>query len=81
MVHKHRSAQKATITKDISPMRNTNYNKIALSSSPVNRNDFYLKTNLTLPSAAPQQSSNSSMWKYNEMVNNKREQFNSLHFC
>jgi len=79
MVQKHRCAHKATIAKDVSPMRNMAINKYALSSSPKDTLGFMTGSRLSVPlaaSAAP-----ADKWKYNNMINQQRDQFNSMHFC
>ncbi|XP_017466684.1 PREDICTED: uncharacterized protein LOC108359360 [Rhagoletis zephyria] len=75
MVQKHRSASKATLAKDVSPMRVMAVNKKALASSPATNT----AARLSLPTAAAS-SKNADKWKYNNMVNNQRELFNNLHF-
>ena len=81
MVHQHRQAKKATIAKDVSPMRNMAINKYTLSSSPADA--FGLGAmSLAVPKVtAGAVASNANQWKYNDMINNNRDQFNSLHFC
>ncbi|XP_039950664.1 uncharacterized protein LOC120768166 [Bactrocera tryoni] len=81
MVQKHRSVSKATLAKDVSPMRNMTINKQALASSPANGMSQSFGGRLCVPSAASSSCNSADKWKYNNMVNNQREQFNSLHFC
>ncbi|XP_011183532.1 uncharacterized protein LOC105212890 [Zeugodacus cucurbitae] len=81
MVQKHRSASKATLAKDVSPMRNMTINKHALASSPASSMAQSFGGRLCVPTATTSSYSSADKWKYNNMVNNQREQFNSLHFC
>ncbi|KAH8283181.1 hypothetical protein KR054_012640 [Drosophila jambulina] len=82
MVHQTRTPSKAIPAKHLSPMRpveGLSGGKYAVSSSPA---DSFLRNNnsrLTVQSSSgyPQ----STAFKYNQMVANNREQFNSLHFC
>ncbi|XP_023179867.1 uncharacterized protein LOC111605536 [Drosophila hydei] len=87
MVHQTRTASKAVPAKHLSPMRNTQdmqLGKYGISSSPA---DSFLHSNrLSVHSSSSSSSSSSSpqtaaAYKYNNMVNNNREQFNALHFC
>ncbi|XP_054742946.1 uncharacterized protein LOC129247714 [Anastrepha obliqua] len=81
MVQKHRSAAKATTAKDVSPMRNMAVNKQELASSPANSTAQCSNGRLSVPPATTSNCCNADKWKYNNMVNNQRAQFNSLHFC
>ncbi|XP_017858844.1 PREDICTED: uncharacterized protein LOC108610963 [Drosophila arizonae] len=89
MVHQTRTASKAVPAKHLSPMRNAQDmqpGKYGISSSPA---DSFLRSNrLSVGSGHQGNNSNSSSssqtaaaYKYNNMVNNNREQFNALHFC
>ncbi|KAH8289939.1 hypothetical protein KR018_007182 [Drosophila ironensis] len=79
MVHHMRTSSKAIPAKHLSPMRPVEGfgGKYAVSSSPAD--SFLRNSRLTVQSSPPQQSSQA--FKYNHMVSNNREQFNSLHFC
>ncbi|XP_004533280.1 uncharacterized protein LOC101463373 [Ceratitis capitata] len=81
MVQKHRSVSKATLAKDVSPMRNMAINKQALASSPASSMATSFGDRLSVRTAGSSGCSNADKWKYNNMVNKQREQFNSLHFC
>ncbi|XP_034125604.1 uncharacterized protein LOC117582130 [Drosophila guanche] len=81
MVHQTRTPSKAIPAKHLSPMRNVDTlgGKYAVSSSPA---DSFLRHNssssssrLTVHQTSP------AAFKYNNLVNNNREQFNALHFC
>ncbi|KAL7740980.1 hypothetical protein ACLKA6_013426 [Drosophila palustris] len=78
MVHQNRTVSKAIPAKHLSPMRSMDLvaGKYAVSSSPV---DSFLRSNRL--SVNTGSSSNAAAYKYNNMVTNNREQFNSLHFC
>ncbi|ALC39361.1 CG17325 [Drosophila busckii] len=81
MVHQNRTPSKAIPAKHLSPMRNQDMlqGKYAVSSSPV---DSFLRSNrLGVGSSSGSSSSSAGNYKYNNMVNNQREQFNALHFC
>ncbi|EDW76578.1 uncharacterized protein Dwil_GK14589 [Drosophila willistoni] len=80
MVHQTRTPSKAIPAKHLSPMRSMDspMGKYAVSSSPAD--SFLRNTRLTV-SAAGSGGSNASLYKYNNMVSNNREQFNALHFC
>ncbi|KAH8419281.1 hypothetical protein KR222_003822 [Zaprionus bogoriensis] len=80
MVHQNRTPSKAIPAKHLSPMRNADLlaGKYAVSSSPVD--SLLRNTRLTVSSSSSGLASNSA-YKYNNMVNNNREQFNNLHFC
>ncbi|EDV54745.1 uncharacterized protein LOC6549238 [Drosophila erecta] len=77
MVHQTRTPSKAIPAKHLSPMRAVEGlgGKYAVSSSPAD--SFLRNTRLTAQSSAQQ----SAAFKYNQMVTQNREQFNSLHFC
>lgn len=81
MVQKHRSASKTAIAKDMSPMRDMTTNKQVLASSTASNMALSFGGRLCVPSATSSSCSSADKWKYNNMVNNQREQFNSLHFC
>ncbi|XP_064546415.1 uncharacterized protein LOC135434010 [Drosophila montana] len=86
MVHQTRTASKAIPAKHLSPMRSTDMQlgKYAVSTSPAD--SFLRNTRLNVNAARTGNGSgnspaNSGAYKYNNMVNNNREQFNALHFC
>ncbi|XP_030384507.1 uncharacterized protein LOC115631810 [Scaptodrosophila lebanonensis] len=81
MVHQDRTPSKAIPAKHLSPMRNAGPSgKYAVSSSPTD--SFLHSSRLTANSNNNSNSSlNSAAYKYNNMVNNNRDQFNALHFC
>ncbi|XP_060657750.1 uncharacterized protein LOC132792402 [Drosophila nasuta] len=87
MVHQNRTPSKAIPAKHLSPMRSMDVvagGKYAMSASPA---DSFLRNNrLTVNSSSSgsnssSYSANATAYKYNNMVNNNREQFNALHFC
>ncbi|XP_030557040.1 uncharacterized protein LOC115760018 [Drosophila novamexicana] len=84
MVHQTRTASKAIPAKHLSPMRSTDMQlgKYAVSTSPAD--SFLRNTRLNVNTTGTGNgtgSANTAAYKYNNMVNNNREQFNALHFC
>ncbi|KAH8271954.1 hypothetical protein KR044_012397 [Drosophila immigrans] len=83
MVHQNRTPSKAIPAKHLSPMRSMDLvpgGKYAMSVSPAD--SFLRNTRLTVNgSSSGSSSANATAYKYNNMVNNNREQFNALHFC
>ncbi|BFF96263.1 uncharacterized protein DMAD_13499 [Drosophila madeirensis] len=82
MVHQTRTPSKAIPAKHLSPMRNVDTlgGKYALSSSPA---DSFLRHNNSNSSSSrlTVHQTSAAAFKYNNLVNNNREQFNALHFC
>ena len=76
MVQKHRVTHKAIIAGDVSPARNKSTDRPSLSSRSGGRQDNSSTTSKDSGTVSPDIT---DKWRFHNMVNDRRDQFNNMH--